>query len=100
MEKDFRLVSTPIMAIAGRQDKGNPRTALEAWRQWTSGAFEVKVVEGGHMDCINAHLHVIADMERLTSGAARRVDWSGVAMTWRSGTPNAWENSDSGTTNF
>jgi medium-chain acyl-[acyl-carrier-protein] hydrolase len=38
----------PIQAFAGRRDGSAPLSALQAWRDQTTGAFDLEVFEGGH----------------------------------------------------
>lgn len=41
-------VHCPITVLAGRQDTTAPVEALAAWRAYTSGPFEVRLVDGDH----------------------------------------------------
>jgi medium-chain acyl-[acyl-carrier-protein] hydrolase len=38
----------PIQAFAGQRDESAPLSAVQAWRDQTTGAFDLEVFEGGH----------------------------------------------------
>jgi medium-chain acyl-[acyl-carrier-protein] hydrolase len=38
----------PISAFGGKQDTATPEATLQAWREHTTGAFNLEMLEGGH----------------------------------------------------
>ena len=38
----------PIRAFAGQRDRSAPLSTVQAWREQTTGAFDIEVFEGGH----------------------------------------------------
>mmetsp|Transcript_101048 Transcript_101048/g.185086 ORF Transcript_101048/g.185086 Transcript_101048/m.185086 type:complete len:195 (+) Transcript_101048:1-585(+) len=46
-ERDLGQISAPILALHARQDYSLKPESFEAWKTWTSGAFNFQVVEGG-----------------------------------------------------
>jgi pyochelin biosynthetic protein PchC len=54
-------VSCPVLALGGTCDLEVPPTALEGWRERTSGPVEVRLVEGGHF-FVQSHAEQVADL--------------------------------------
>mmetsp|Transcript_45522 Transcript_45522/g.117701 ORF Transcript_45522/g.117701 Transcript_45522/m.117701 type:complete len:391 (-) Transcript_45522:121-1293(-) len=68
MERDFQVLSTPIMALWPQTDQTSPKESMEAWQVWTTGPFKLQKVAAGHMDCLRVREHhdnVVADMVRI-----------------------------------
>lgn len=51
-DRDFYVFDAPIMAISPLLDETSQPAHLEGWGLLTSGGFELKTVNAGHMDCL------------------------------------------------
>jgi len=45
---EHRMLDCPITAIGGSRDEDVPASHLLGWRDWTSGQFDLKMIEGDH----------------------------------------------------
>lgn len=52
--KVIDVIEAPIMAISPLQDPSCPPEANEGWAKMTTGGFELKTLDAGHMDVLKA----------------------------------------------
>lgn len=51
-DRDFNIISAPIMAFSPLLDEGSQPEHLAGWGLLTSGSFQLERVMAGHMDCL------------------------------------------------
>lgn len=65
MNTDMEGITCPITAVSPRKDPDAQPPACWGYKELTSGRCDVKVVDAGHMDVVNHHKELIADMVGL-----------------------------------
>lgn len=62
---DAAPMRTPIMALGGESDFLTPRSHLTAWRDETSGSWELRLFPGGHFYIDSMRREVVQEISRV-----------------------------------
>mmetsp|Transcript_65604 Transcript_65604/g.211664 ORF Transcript_65604/g.211664 Transcript_65604/m.211664 type:complete len:403 (-) Transcript_65604:93-1301(-) len=62
MQKDFKVINVPIMAVAGKQDQNESKESMERWKIWSTNEVTVRFINAGHMDTVDHTGMFITDM--------------------------------------
>jgi len=65
MQKDFKVLPIPILAVAGKYDPNESKPSMDVWKVWSTKKVKVQFIEAAHMDTTNHTKFFIADMVKL-----------------------------------